>query len=212
MEIRHWSLNLSYKRDWLLAKYTTKPSNWLRVEVVMYDMCRKLRQNVSNSHPQVCKWKLSLRLCGKYFVCIVIIITALILHISVIILHVFLSQLIYKKPDFFSPPGSHLAYIFRDRIIKGNMWSIFSCSIISWHYTAQWCRLDSCNVPALDHVGLNIVHTACQQACEHEWAQLKGCFVSTLYWTLLHYWFAIWLPTINKLLRIWKLLSWVWQT
>lgn len=116
------------------------------------------------------------------------------------------------KSQIFSPPGPHLAYIFRDRIIKENMWSIFSCSIISWQYTAHWCRLDSCNVPALDHVGLNIVHTVCQQACEHEWAQLKGYFVSTLYWTLLHYRFAIWLPTINKLLRIWKLLSRFWPT
>lgn len=92
------------------------------------------------------------------------------------------------------------------------MWSIFSCSIISWHYTVHWCRLNSCNVPALDHVGLNIVPTVCQQACEHEWAQLKGCFVSTLYWNLLHYWFAIWLPAINKLWRNWKLLSRVRQT
>lgn len=47
----------------------------------------------------------------------------------------------------------------------------------------------------------------CLQVCEHEWARLKGYFVSTLYWALLHYWYAIWLLAINKLLRNWKLLS-----
>lgn len=58
-----------------------------------------------------------------------------------------------------------------------------------------------------DHVGPIMLCTVYLQVCEQEWAWLRGCFVSTLCWGPLHYWYAIWLPAINKSLSNWKLLN-----
>lgn len=70
-------------------------------------------------------------------------------------------------------------------------------------YTAHWYTLDSCLMPPLDHVGPSVEHISAGLWPWMSW----GYFVSTLYWAPLHYWYAIWLPAINKSLRNWKLFS-----
>lgn len=87
----------------------------------------------------------------------------------------------------------------KEQTCYSSSWQFFSlhCHLCgSAHYAAHCCRLDLSNIPA---------QTMWEQTCyvylqvfENEWAWLKGCFVSTLCWGLLHYWYAIWLPAINK--------------
>lgn len=55
--------------------------------------------------------------------------------------------------------------------------------------------------------------TYCMSSGRWAWmSTAERVFCINIVLNLLHYWFAIWLPVINKLLRIWKLLNRVWQT
>lgn len=153
MEIRHWSLNLSYMCDWLVPKHTCTVEHGCRAEVVMYVhityhireafwRCITFIVHVSHLHQFIRKTNcpfffVSLGLCSSTFT--------------------------HKKPMFPTSVVFYPAhfYFFKDRIIKENMRRIFSQP---HHQLALHSSLMQIGFIALsqrpDHVGLNIVHTS----------------------------------------------------
>lgn len=81
--------------------------------------------------------------------------------------------------------------------------------VVIQHYTAHWCRRNSVSCASRDHVGPNSAHICLHEGSESvngPWTE-RGVLYQHGAEPLLHYWCAIWLPTINKLLRNWKLWS-----
>lgn len=81
--------------------------------------------------------------------------------------------------------------------------------VVIRHYTAHWCRRDLVPCASRDHVGPNTVLICLRAGCASvngPWTE-RGVLYQHRAGPLLHNWYAIWLPAINKLLRNWKLWS-----
>lgn len=136
----------------------------------------------------------------------------LVLHIRVFAVYMLFSPSppFWKKKSLnFHLCGSgprYPAFTFKDRLIEENMRSFLVAQLsanITQLTDADWIHAMCQHGPR----GTKHSTYVCRFVSMNE-PDWKGCFVSTLYWAPLHYWYAIWLPAINKLLRNWKLLSW----